>query len=57
MQLVQNKMHTHDSYIIVTFNNYIYVYVLGHKEFACKAIYDISINGLVIYITRIQENP
>ena len=39
MQSVQNKVHTHDSYIIVTFNNYIYVYVLGHKEFAYKPIY------------------
>ena len=40
------------------YNYYIQqLYILGHKEFACKPIYDISINGLVIYITRIQENP
>ena len=37
MQSVQNKVHTHGTYIIVTFNNYIYV--LGHKEFAYKPIY------------------
>ena len=54
MQSVQNKVHTHGTYIIVTFNNYIYV--LGHKEFACKPIYNISINGLVIYNKGSRES-
>ena len=39
MQSVQNKVHRHDSYITVTFNNYIYIYILGHKKFAYKPIY------------------
>ena len=32
------------------------LYILGHKEFACKPIYNISINGLVIYNKGSRES-